>query len=187
MRDSDVTYIGIDPGLEKSAVVELKGMVVGNVFWKNNMEVLDYLDLAGRSKGFELAIEMIQSYGMPVGKEVFNTCRWIGRFEERWRLFSGKDAHLLCRKSSFGLFPGIGSHLCHTNRATDGTIRQAIIDRFPRKGGGTIPQIGTSMAKGPLYDIRSSSKGSSKHTWQALAVAITAQDTITELQTEGLI
>ena len=171
--------IGIDPGLEKSALVELSGKTVGNVFWKDNDDILHYLGCS-HTKDTHLAIEMIQSYGMPVGKDVFSTCLWVGRFVQRWNDSQDRQPHLLCRKSAYGIFPGVASHLCHSNKATDATIRQAVIDLFPRDGGGSVPQIGTSKEPGPLYSIRSS-KNASKHTWQALAVAIVAQDVLSEI------
>lgn len=172
--------IGIDPGLEKSAIVELSGDVLGNVFWRDNDDVLGYLS-GPHNESTHLAIEMIQSYGMPVGKDVLHTCRWIGRFEDRWCSVHGRTAHLLCRKSGCGIFPGIASHICHSNKATDGTIRKAIVDMFPRTGGGADPSIGTKSDPGPLYSIRDGPKDSSKHTWQALAVAIVAQEVLSSI------
>ena len=61
-------------------------------------------------------------------------------------------------------------HLCKNNRAKDGNVRQAILDRYPATGGGKNPQVGTKKAPGPLYGV-------SGHAWQALAVAITAIET----------
>lgn len=106
-----------------------------------------------------LAIEMIASYGMPVGREVFETCVWIGRFMQAWSV--PEDVRLVYRKD-------VKMHLCGTMKAKDANIRQAIIDLFPADGGGKTPQIGTKSNPGPLYGVTS-------HSWPALGVAITVK------------
>lgn len=96
-----------------------------------------------------IAIEMVASYGMAVGAEVFETVRWIGRFQQVWR---DPDAvRLVYRKD-------VKMHLCGTPRAKDPNIRQALIDMLG-------PQ-GTKKAPGPTHGVRS-------HAWAALAVAVT--------------
>jgi hypothetical protein len=92
------------------------------------------------------AIEMIQSFGMPVGKEIFETVFFIGRL---WECIT-TEKYLAYRKN-------IKLHFCETLRAKDGNIRQALIDRF-----GTP---GTKKNPGKLYGV-------SKDIWSALAVAI---------------
>lgn len=99
-----------------------------------------------------LAIEMVASYGMPVGREVFETCVWIGRFQQAWR--DPEAVKLVYRKD-------VKLHLCGSPRAKDANIRQALIDR--------LGPIGTKSAPGPLYGVKS-------HAWAALAVAVTAFD-----------
>lgn len=114
--------------------------------------------LAGEKwRGFTLAIEMIASYGMPVGREVFETCVWIGRFQQAWH--SPEDVRLVYRKD-------VKLHLCGTAKAKDANVRQALLDLYPRTGGGATPQIGTKAKPGPLYGV-------SSHAWPALAVAVT--------------
>lgn len=102
-----------------------------------------------------LAIEMIASYGMPVGASTFDTCVWIGRFIQAWR----RPFTKVYRKD-------VKMHLCGSMRAKDGNVRQALIDMFPATGGGKVPQIGTKKHPGPLYGVR-------KDIWSALAVAVT--------------
>lgn len=106
-----------------------------------------------------LAIEMIASYGMPVGREVFETCLWIGRFIQVWH--EPEAVRLVYRKD-------VKLHLCGTSKAKDSNVRQALIDLFPATGGGATPQIGTKKQPGPLYGV-------STHAWPALGVAITAK------------
>ena len=75
--------LAIDPGPTESAYVLIDAETclpheVGKV---PNAELLDYL--AHLPMHTELAaIEMIASYGMPVGVEVFETCVWIGRYAQ---------------------------------------------------------------------------------------------------------
>lgn len=102
-----------------------------------------------------LAIEMIASYGMAVGSEVFDTCIWIGRFIQAW---NGPYTQVF-RKD-------VKMHLCGQTKAKDANVRQALIDRF---GPGKDKAIGTKKNPGPLYGI-------SGDIWAALAVAVTHYD-----------
>lgn len=110
-----------------------------------------------------LAIEMVACYGMAVGKTVFETCVWTGRFIERWSMLGGPFMQVYRKE--------VKMHLCNGVRAKDSNVRQAIIDLYLPEGGGRNPQVGTKLQPGPLYGV-------SNDIWAALGVAITAGHTI---------
>lgn len=80
-----------------------------------------------------LVIEMIASYGMPVGKEVFDTCVWIGRFKEI-ALLKNKEVKYIYRKDE-------KMNICNSMKAKDSNIRQALIDRFGIVGTKKNPRL----------------------------------------------
>lgn len=98
-----------------------------------------------------LAVEMIASYGMPVGAEVFETCVWIGRLIEAYH---GPGPVTRVKRSDVKL------HVCGSARAKDANVRQALIDLFG-------PQ-GTVRNPGPTHGLKS-------HMWAALGVAATVR------------
>lgn len=150
--------LAIDPGTTESGWCLYDGKRVVECGVMTNELMLT--GIAGKSWKAELmAVEMIASYGMPVGREVFETCVWIGRFIQAW----GGVHRLVYRKD-------VKLHLCGTSKAKDANIRQALIDMFPATGGGKTPQVGTKAQPGPLYGV-------SSHAWPALAVAVTATQT----------
>lgn len=148
--------IGLDPGNLETAWVIVHDSVPVEHGKGRNEDVLEYVRTAF-DLGAVLAIEMIASYGMAVGKEVFETVRWIGRFEEAWR-FRGGNAHLVYRRD-------VKLFHCETSRANDSNIRAALLDRF---GPGREVAVGTKRLPGPLYGIKGDE-------WSALAVALTAE------------
>lgn len=160
--------LALDPGTEETGWVTFDGEHVLQSGVRSNAEVLK----AVRS-GYpdEIAIEMVASYGMPVGREVFETCVWIGRFVQAWR--APERARLIYRRD-------VKLHLCGKSNAKDPNVRQALLDLFPRTGGGATPQVGTKHMPGPLYGV-------STHAWPALGVAIVAAHQLGTLkvQTEG--
>lgn len=141
--------LAIDPGPKQSAYVvcEDKRFKAGAFIPNDDINVA--LNIC---RGGILAIEMIACYGMPVGAETFDTCRWIGKFEERWQ--GEGQVQLVYRKD-------VKMHLCHSMRAKDANIRQALIDK--------LGPVGTKKNPGPLYGV-------SGHLWAALAVAIYAAE-----------
>ena len=148
--------LAIDPGNEQSAFVRFDWQCGVPVAFNKlpNEQALVLFEEQYRQCPDELVIEMIASYGMPVGREVFETCVWIGRFVQAWR---GR-ASLVYRRD-------VKLHLCGQARAKDGNIRQALIDRY----GGKDKAIGKKASPGPLYGI-------SADVWSALAVAVTWSD-----------
>jgi hypothetical protein len=160
-----VTILAIDPGTTQSGWVlfntpfglDRAGRVLDSGVSANH----ELLQAVAHADASNLAIEMIASYGMPVGREVFETCVWIGRFVQAWR--EPEAVRLVYRKD-------VKLHLCGSPRAKDPNVRQALIDLFPATGGGKVPQVGTKGAPGPLYGV-------SSHAWPALGVAVTAAAT----------
>ena len=98
-----------------------------------------------------VVIEKIESYGMAVGAEVFDTVFWAGWFAEAVHRV---PVVLLPRRA-------VKLALCGDSRAKDANIRQALLDRF----GGSAA-VGRKASPGPLYGI-------SRDVWSALAIAVT--------------
>lgn len=151
----------IDPGNTESAFVAFDAPLHGGKICSFGKQTNEWMIArlrelrADSGPSDHVAIEMIASYGMPVGKEVFDTCVWIGRFIEAW----GGPYTLVYRRE-------VKMFLCGNNTAKDGNIRQALIDRY----GGKVAAIGNKKSPGPLYGI-------SADVWSALAVAVTWQNT----------
>ena len=152
--------LAIDPGNTESgyALIDAdtrRPIEVGKI---PNHELL--ADIRGDKATFDLveflAIEMIASYGMAVGKDVFETCVWIGRFIE----VSGCGLHQIYRRE-------VKLHHCHSSKAKDANIAQALIDRFasgePNRGKGT------KAAPGFFYGFKAD-------IWQAYALAVLVAD-----------
>jgi hypothetical protein len=149
--------LALDPGTEQTGWVLFDGERVYNSGVEKNAALLSWIRGVREET---LAIEMIASYGMPVGREVFETCVWIGRFQQAWH--EPEAVRFIYRRD-------VKLHLCGSAKAKDGNVRRALLDLFPRTGGGATPQIGTKAKPGPLYGV-------STHAWPALGVAITAHD-----------
>jgi len=147
--------LAIDPGDVQSAYALLDADLRPVEFAiSGNDKVLSVVNRL--SPGNEVAIEMVASYGMAVGKTVFETVFWIGRFWER-ALASGasiENLHKIYRKD-------VKMNLCHSMKAKDANIRQALIDRFG--------EVGTKKSPGWFY-------GAKKDIWSAIAVGITLAD-----------
>ena len=155
--------LAIDPGSEKSAWVYYEGGKVLGMSIDDNMSVVIMLRRF-HDVYDDVAIEMIASYGMAVGKTVFETCVWIGRFIEAYESQSLRNKHVKVYRKDVKMY------LCNSMRAKDSNIRQAIIDRYPAAGGGKTPQVGTKSQPGPLFGV-------AKDIWAALGVAITYEET----------
>lgn len=151
-----MTILGIDPGTTQSAWVlydidTAEPLEFG--LWPNEKVV----DIVRQGLDYdELVIEEVRSYGMAVGRDVFETVKWSGRFAEAARPL---PVYWLGRID-------VKSHLCHSAKANDSNIRAALIDRWPDE-----PRTAAGRpAKGSvLYGI-------SKDVWAALGVAVTWAD-----------
>jgi len=143
--------LGIDPGPEQSWWVkwdtEKKRIIEKGVC--PNAEI----PLSYRSNIDMVVIERIESFGMPVGREIFQTAVATGRFLEKAENEHTSTIQVGRRE--------IKLHFCNSTKAKDSNIRQAIIDRF----GGKEKAIGKKKSPGVLYGVH-------KDLWSALALCL---------------
>lgn len=149
--------LAIDPGNELSAYVLVNDELQPLKHEKTSNGAV--LDIVRHGEYDRIAVEMIASYGMPVGREVFDTCRMIGRIEECAEQ-RGRAVSLIFRKDE-------KLNLCQSQKANDATIRRALIDRFARYDLKT----GKGTKKNPDWFY-----GFAKDEWAAYAVAVTWRD-----------
>lgn len=157
--------LAIDPGNTES------GYTLIDTHTKTPLDVgkipnHDLLDMLGTAFDYEqldqVVIEMVASYGMAVGQDVFETCVWIGRFQQVTLATAAGTVpvDLVYRRE-------VKLHHCHSSKAKDANISQALIDRFasgePNRGKGT------KAAPGWFYGFRAD-------IWQAYALAVYAAD-----------
>lgn len=165
--------LAIDPGNEESAFCFIEKATYRPVYFEkiNNYDakskILDWIQInASKESGeifrvSEAAIEMVASYGMAVGKTVFDTCVWVGIFTEMLNQI-GIPVSYIYRKDE-------KMNICGQMKAKDANIRAALIDRFAQfdlkngKGSKSNPD----WFFGFKADI-----------WAAYAVGITALDII---------
>jgi hypothetical protein len=137
--------LAVDPGTFESAFVYWDAENT-NILEKGILKNMDMIRYIQASRHDATVIEMVASYGMPVGREVFETCVWIGRFYQASR----EPVHLIYRKE-------VKSFLCGSMKAKDGHIRQSLID--------IVGPQGTKASPGPTYKVHADE-------WAALAVAV---------------
>ena len=150
------TIFAIDPGNTESgyAVIRMPDFKLLKFGKVKNEELMQLIPpIAESVDGF--AIEMVACYGMPVGKDVFETCVWIGRFIQRARPY--KQHNYIYRKEE-------KMCLCGSLKAKDSNIKQALINRYAKHDFKT----GKGVKKNPdtFYGV-------AKDAWQAIAVGVT--------------
>lgn len=142
--DAGNTYSGV-------AIVELPEF---RLVWFGKLPNEEIYDVVKNFRIDEVALEMVACYGMPVGKDVFETCVWIGRFIEEL-----KD-----HKISYVYRKDEKMCLCGSLKAKDSNIRQALINRYAKHDFKT----GKGTKKNPdvFYGV-------ANDVWSAIAVAVT--------------
>lgn len=158
--------LAIDPGNTMSAYCLMdEHYAIHDAGKVENSRLISYIWTKAKNID-HITTEMIASYGMPVGAEVFETCIMIGRIEQcadqrevtHSRVFRAEEKLCLCKNS----------------RAKDSNIRAALIERFAKhdKKRGT----GTKTKPDWFYGI-------SRDMWAAYAVGVVYLDGINGLFT----
>lgn len=167
-----MSILAIDPGNEQSGWVvidETDAHPLAAGKW-NNTQLLDILQFdidallnlgnlgTAPSRGTsvaQLVIEMVASYGMPVGFEVFDTCVWIGRFAQTWEDNVGRPVAFIKR-------PDVKLHHTGWRGSKDSNVTAALVERFAP--GQRNHGKGTKKDPGFFHGFRAD-------IWQAFALA----------------
>ena len=148
--------LAIDPGNQQSAWCMIDGETLKPLsFCKEENQVV--LNAVKHLSYDSIVIERVASYGMAVGRDVFETCEWVGRFTQAARV---PPDYVYRQEEKL--------HICGDSRAKDTNIRRALIDRFAQHD----IKNGKGTKKNPDWFY-----GFSADVWQAYAVAVTYVET----------
>lgn len=152
-----ITILAIDPGSTRSAwVLLLDGRVLDHDIEPNDtvcQRLRGDMPFSDGEDPDRCVIEDIEPRQQPLGREVADTLRWIGRYMEA---ADPMPVHLVTRRAV------TAHHIDGGTSDADKRIRAALIDRY----GGT----GAIRKGGPLYGIKAD-------LWSALAIALYWSDT----------
>lgn len=155
----------IDPGSFQSALVVLDGddileeVITPNQILLNRFRAEDI-------KADIFIFEQIECYGMPVGKDVFDTVKWTGRFIEAVDVIESNWLEMPRRE--------VKMWLCNSMKATDANIRRTLLDRFGDWEYGKTGK-GTKAHPGKLYNFHDDM-------WAALAIAVAYKEKLKEIK-----
>ena len=148
--------LAIDPGNRQSAWCMIDGGTMKPLsFGKEENQVV--LTSVQQRSYDSIVIERVASYGMAVGRDVFETCEWVGRFTQA---ASVPPDYIYRQEEKL--------HICGDSRAKDTNIRRALIDRFAQHD----MKNGKGTKKNPDWFY-----GFSADVWAAYAVGITYIET----------
>lgn len=113
----------IDPGNIDSAycIINVDDRAPMEFAKIGNQELADRLAKFG---GYDCVIERIASYGMAVGRDIFETCEWVGRYSQIAEDNDMRVSYIYRKEEKL--------HICGDPRAKDANIRRALIDRFAK-------------------------------------------------------
>lgn len=161
-----MTTIGIDPGTRQSAICVFseKGILHCSMF-DNEITCGKVIELCDRYDPDKVFVEDIVSYGMPVGRDTFETVKYIGMLMVR--LWDNRIEHELVER------PVIKEHHCLNRLAKDKNVTAALVDRFdPMREFGKYGK-GTKKKQGPFYGF------SGYDMWSSCAIAVYGYDKVT--------
>lgn len=161
--------IAIDPGTYESGIClvrtsDAKPLWAGkfrneNLFWRLATEGLGLISWKTQWESCSAVIERISNPAQ-ANSEVFLTCEWIGRFDEKFRV-AGVPVSFVFRHQEY-------RHLCsNTYGRNDKGIKAALVERFAYGK----PNFGKGTKKDPGWFY-----GFSADVWNAYAVAVTFMD-----------
>lgn len=150
--------LAIDPGNEKSGwcLIDVETL---RPYRHGKDKNEDLKEMFSQFPVKRAVVERVASYGMAVGKDVFETCEWTGRFIEALERM-GVETNFIYRKEE-------KLNLCGDLRAKDANIRRALIDRFAMHDKKT----GKGTKKNPDWFY-----GFAADEWTAYAIGITFLD-----------
>ena len=157
------TVLAFDPGNVESAYCLIdaetrRPIEFGKVQNETALRYI-YASNGGARRAEAVIIEMVASYGMAVGKSVFDTCVMIGRLTEAANQIGVPYDYIYRIEEKVTI--------CHDSKAKDANIRQALIDRFAQHD----LKNGKGTKKNPDWFY-----GFAKDEWAAYAVGTTWLD-----------